>query len=232
MQNFSERYVIVGLLAALLSSLSNFPYSYAINELHTQEAELFTKITPRILFNELINHKSEVTNKSLSECINELFDGYELSISDIEYVIFGKGENNSRNRELDVLNHILNSSVGVRVLDYMMRDSHHIGLTYKIDSDDLFKNMSISQGEFCLRQLGITSAEQIITNRYWLFKRIYLECLRKFTKSKSIFPTDDSIRKVIYLSVREISKKWTMPIHDWGLAYAQLSIYFEDRFAV
>ena len=37
--------------------------------------------------------------------------------------------------------------------------------------------------------------------------------------------------KVIYLSVREISKKWTMPIHDWGLAYAQLSIYFEDRFA-
>ena len=59
----------------------------------------------------------------------------------------------------------------------------------------------------------------------------YHRAVRKFTKSKSIFPTDDSIRKVIYLSVREISKKWTMPIHDWGLAYSQLSIYFEDRFA-
>ncbi len=59
----------------------------------------------------------------------------------------------------------------------------------------------------------------------------YHRAVRKFTKSKSIFQTDDSIRKVIYLSVKEISQKWTMPIHDWGLAYAQLSIYFEDRFA-
>ena len=55
--------------------------------------------------------------------------------------------------------------------------------------------------------------------------------VRKFTKSKSIFPTDDAIRKVVYMSVSEISKKWTMPVRDWGLAYAQFMIYFEDRFA-
>ena len=59
----------------------------------------------------------------------------------------------------------------------------------------------------------------------------YHRMVRKFTKSKSIFPTDDSIRKVIYMSVTEISKKWTMPVRDWGLAYAQFMIYFEDRFA-
>ncbi|MBD5141434.1 MAG: hypothetical protein HDT25_08485 [Ruminococcus sp.] len=35
--------------------------------------------------------------------------------------------------------------------------------------------------------------------------------VRKFTKSKAIFPTDDSIRKVVYMSVQEISKKWTLP---------------------
>ena len=44
-------------------------------------------------------------------------------------------------------------------------------------------------------------------------------------------PTDDSIRKVIYMSVREIAKKWTMPVHDWGLAYQQFAIWFEDRIA-
>ena len=55
--------------------------------------------------------------------------------------------------------------------------------------------------------------------------------VRKFTKSKAIFPTDDAIRKVVYMSVSEISKKWTMPVRDWGLAYAQFTIYFEDRFA-
>ena len=55
--------------------------------------------------------------------------------------------------------------------------------------------------------------------------------VRKFTKSKAIFPTDDSIRKIIFMSVKEILKKWTMPVRDWGLAYSQLAIFFEDRFA-
>ena len=59
----------------------------------------------------------------------------------------------------------------------------------------------------------------------------YHRMVRKFTKSKSIFPTDDAIRKVVYMSVSEISKKWTMPVRNWGLAYAQFMIYFEDRFA-
>ena len=59
----------------------------------------------------------------------------------------------------------------------------------------------------------------------------YHRMVRKFTKSKAIFPTDDSIRKVIYMSVMQISKKWTMPVHNWGLAYSQLFIFFEDRFA-
>ena len=59
----------------------------------------------------------------------------------------------------------------------------------------------------------------------------YHRMVRKFTKSKAIFPTDDSIRKVVYMSVQEISKKWTMPVRDWGLAYSQLAIFFEDRLA-
>jgi len=57
----------------------------------------------------------------------------------------------------------------------------------------------------------------------------YHRMVRKFTKSKAIFPTDDSIRKVVYLSVKEITKKWTMPVRDWGLAYSQFAIYFADR---
>ena len=169
----SEKYVIIGLLSALLSSLSNFPYSYAINELQTQEKELFDEITPRKLFHKLVNLESIVSHKSIVDCIDELFGEYKINISDIEYVIFGKESKEARNKALEVLNYILNSSVGVRIVDYMMRDSHHIGLTYKIDTDDLFKSMSIIDSEFCLRQPGITSAEQIITNRYWLFKRIY-----------------------------------------------------------
>ena len=57
----------------------------------------------------------------------------------------------------------------------------------------------------------------------------YHRCVRKFTKTKAIFPTNDSIRKAIYLSIVQISKKWTMPVKDWGLAYQQFLIFFEDR---
>jgi putative transposase len=53
--------------------------------------------------------------------------------------------------------------------------------------------------------------------------------LRKITKAKTSYPTDESLKKSIYLSVTEISKKWNMPIRDWGIIIGQLSIYFEDR---
>jgi len=57
----------------------------------------------------------------------------------------------------------------------------------------------------------------------------YHRMVRKFTKSKAIFPTDDSIRKVVFLSVKEITKKWTMPVRDWGMAYSQFAIFFAER---
>jgi putative transposase len=59
----------------------------------------------------------------------------------------------------------------------------------------------------------------------------YHRMVRKCTKTKAIFPTDDSIRKVVFLSVKEISKKWTMPVRDWAMAYSQIMVFFADRFA-
>ncbi len=53
--------------------------------------------------------------------------------------------------------------------------------------------------------------------------------LRKFTKTKTMYPTDDAVKKSVYLSIQEISKKWSMPIRDWGIIIGQLMIFFEDR---
>jgi putative transposase len=53
--------------------------------------------------------------------------------------------------------------------------------------------------------------------------------LRKVTKSKSVFPTDDSLLKMLYLAMMDITKKWTGRRHDWGQIHSQLLIYFEDR---
>lgn len=53
--------------------------------------------------------------------------------------------------------------------------------------------------------------------------------LRKVTKSKSVFPTDDALLKMLYLATMDVSGKWTMKIPNWGMIVSQFSIYFEDR---
>lgn len=53
--------------------------------------------------------------------------------------------------------------------------------------------------------------------------------LRKVTKSKSVFPTDDSLLKMLYLAMIDITKKWTGRRQNWGQIHAQLEIYFGSR---
>ena len=53
--------------------------------------------------------------------------------------------------------------------------------------------------------------------------------LRKVTKSKSVFQTDDSLLKMLYLAMMDITKKWTSRRQDWSRIHAQLSIYFAER---
>lgn len=53
--------------------------------------------------------------------------------------------------------------------------------------------------------------------------------LRKVTKSKSVFPTDDALLKMLYLATMDVAGKWTMKIPNWGMIVSQFSIYFEDR---
>ena len=53
--------------------------------------------------------------------------------------------------------------------------------------------------------------------------------LRKVTKSKSIFPTDDSLLKMLYLAMIDITAKWTGRRQDWARIHAQLAIFYEDR---
>jgi len=53
--------------------------------------------------------------------------------------------------------------------------------------------------------------------------------LRKVTKNRGSFPNDDSMFKLLYLALKNISKKWTMPIRDWKAAMNQFMIIFENR---
>ncbi len=56
--------------------------------------------------------------------------------------------------------------------------------------------------------------------------------IRKITKTKGAFPTDDSLLKLLYLVVIDVSEKWAMPIDNWGQILQQMHIYFGERLEV
>ena len=53
--------------------------------------------------------------------------------------------------------------------------------------------------------------------------------IRKHTKNKMSFPTDDAVMKSVFLAIHESTKNWTMPILDWGIILYQFMIIFEVR---
>ena len=54
-------------------------------------------------------------------------------------------------------------------------------------------------------------------------------CIRDRTRAKSVFPTDDSLLKMLYLVMMDITKKWTGRRQDWSVIHAQRSIYVAGR---
>jgi putative transposase len=53
--------------------------------------------------------------------------------------------------------------------------------------------------------------------------------LRKIIKNRSLFPNDEAVFKLLYLALKNIEKKWTMPIKEWKRALQQFAIVFEGR---
>jgi transposase-like protein len=53
--------------------------------------------------------------------------------------------------------------------------------------------------------------------------------LRKIIKNRAMFPSDEAVFKILYLALRNISKRWTMPIANWSGAMNQFAIIFENR---
>ena len=53
--------------------------------------------------------------------------------------------------------------------------------------------------------------------------------VRKITKNRQSFPSADAAMKLLFMALQNISKRWTMPIRDWGSAMNQFAILYGDR---
>ena len=54
--------------------------------------------------------------------------------------------------------------------------------------------------------------------------------LRKVLKARGALPSGDAVFKLLFLALKRISKKWTMPVHNWNRALSQFAIRYAGRF--
>jgi putative transposase len=66
-------------------------------------------------------------------------------------------------------------------------------------------------------------------NCQWDFS-LFIIKLRKTVRNRGHFPSENSVMKVLYLAIKGVSKKWSMPIRDWKYALNRFAIKFGDRF--
>jgi transposase-like protein len=68
------------------------------------------------------------------------------------------------------------------------------------------------------RILYTTNATESLNSQY-----------RRINSSRPVFPSEEALKKALYLATQNITKKWTMKLRDWGQIYGELSILYEGR---
>lgn len=167
---FNPEHIELALVAALLSNITRFPFSSIIHEIHSKDKNLYNDFTRSNLLDELMN-KSEDGKSSLKGVIEKHFPSIDIdTLSDI---LTGQAPN--QYPTIKFIKTLLNSSIDVRVVDYLRRDSCHIGISRgdTFDLGDLLPYLKFKNRQLVIRSKGLPVIEQIITFRYWLFNRIY-----------------------------------------------------------
>ena len=54
-------------------------------------------------------------------------------------------------------------------------------------------------------------------------------CIRQTTKTKSVFPSDSALEKILYLASENVAKKWTQRYRNWDQVLSQLIILYDER---
>lgn len=168
---FNQSDVELALVSSLMSSITRFPFSTAIHELRSVSKSVFPHFSRQNIIDELLQWDDE-DNISLHATIKGGFP--ELDIQRLISLMAGGREfyNEPAHRLTQFL---LNSSIDCRVLDFLRRDSVHVGLDAgdAIQFDELLRHIILHDEQIVLKTTGLSVIEQIVSLRYWLFSRLY-----------------------------------------------------------
>lgn len=174
-----------GLVAALLYNSTRFPFSNVIHEINKRlppgSAKPFSRFGREGLLDDVFGDAfRSLKGKTLLDEIREGFPAVDL----LKLMRILTGTNSTEFVEQDeaVLHALLNSSLDARVVDFVRRDSLHLGLSSGdlFNMDDLLPHLTVSPAiregmpvRVTLKSSGVSVAEQIVLMRYWLYQRVY-----------------------------------------------------------
>jgi HD superfamily phosphohydrolase len=157
------------LLCSLFSSLLRFPFSTIIREIRGIPSNLIKVFSKKDLLKDIFCIKDS-NGDTLPDLVKKLFPNVDIGC----VINILTDEKSTFTKEDELIYSLLNSSLDVRVVDFVRRDSLHLGISRQtFDLDELLAHLTIHQHKLAISVTGVSTAEEIITMRYTLFNRIY-----------------------------------------------------------
>ena len=159
-----------GLVVAALSNVTRFPLSNIIHEIRNRDKSMFSGLSKEKILDAVFRITS-VKGGKLPELIQDRFPNVALEY--VRGIILKRSD--SFDDENIFLCSLLNCSLDVRVIDFVRRDAHHLGIisgdTFTLE--EILPHFTVHDHQLALKIDGVSVAEQIIALRYWLFSRVY-----------------------------------------------------------
>ncbi len=172
LQHFNQPAVETALVSAALCNLADYPFAHVLRALGDCGQEMFSSFNQSTLLQKLLSESPPQGGASLESIIRKHFPS--VNLSSLTGLLAGN-TTTLRDPAFRFMHSLLDGSLGVRIVDYLRRDAWHLGISQSdpIDLDELLEHIVFHDGSVAVTSAGLSVVEQIVTQRYWMYKRIY-----------------------------------------------------------
>ena len=169
LQSLSIEGIETSIIASVVSNLHWFPLSNVFEEIFFQnniKAGLVSRAS--VLDHVLSDHNG--SRGDFRSCINRYYP--RVDFDRVRAVVLGQ---DLADGEDTFIFSLLNSSLDVRVIDFIRRDAFHLGVTtgFHFTIEELLRYLTVHDSRLAIKRAGVSVAEQVLMLRYWLFQRVY-----------------------------------------------------------
>lgn len=171
LRHFDQSKVELALVAAALSNIELVPFAHVISMIRSHDSSLFEELdNSQIIDMQMEQRFSD--HASLEDFLADVFPQVDQHL--LRSILSTRGPI-SCDPAVTFVGSALYGSLGAITLDSVRRDSWHLGVSRgdPVDSNELMQHLLFRDGFIAIQGSGLSVVEQIITQRYWLYRRVY-----------------------------------------------------------